>query len=192
MHNSRESSSSRPSSVPSSTSPSSISPPANAFSQRFLLEASRREDPHASGPAAASGLVEGAFWAGPWEVEPVVLRHGRAWAVVRRGESVAAGDEPVAIARHRSDALLIAATLPGLEARNHLSMGETAKRLGVPIHDGSRCVGHLARPEPRIVEHLHVARTLVARPHSFALAVESLGREEIPLLGRTLMRQLAR
>ena len=75
---------------------------------------------------------------------------------------------------------------------NHLCLGEKAKRLGVPVHDGARCVGHLARPEPRIVEHLHVIRTLVARPESFALAVEAAGREEIPVLGRALARGLAR
>jgi len=64
------------------------------------------------------------------------------------------------------------------------------QRLGIPIHDGALCLGHLSRPEPRIVDHLHIARTLVTDPTSFALAVQALGPEEIPILGRALMRRL--
>ncbi len=169
-----------------SSSPSS-SVPSNAFSASFLLEATRLGDePFVSPPV----LPGGAFWAGPWEVEEVHLRHGTAWGVVRRGESLAAGAEAVALTRHRPDALLVAAVLPALAVPNHLAIGEKAKRLGVPLHDGGRCVGHLARHEPRIAEHLHVVRTLVARPESFALAVEAAGREEIPVLGRALARRL--
>ncbi len=161
----------------------------NAFSAGFLIVASRLGDAPASAP---SGLAGGSFWAGPWEIEPVVFQHGACWAVVRRGESMAAGDEPVALTRHRADALLIAATLPALAVPNRLALGEKAKRLGTPVHDGRLCVAHLARPEPRIVEHLHVARALLAAPESFALAVEALGREEIPVLGRALARRLVR
>jgi hypothetical protein len=164
-----------------------LSNPPNAFSPGFLLEASRIEEAPASAP---SGLAGGSCWAGPWEVEPVVFRHGACWAVVRRGESMAAGDEPAALTRHRADALLIAATLPALAVPNRLTLGEKARRLGTPVHDGRLCVAHLARPEPRIVEHLHVARALLASPESFALAVEALGREEIPVLGRALARRL--
>ena len=73
--------------------------------------------------------------------------------MVRRGEAVA-------LTRHRADALLVAAALPALAVPNHLAIGEKAKRLGVPVHDGGRYVGHLARHEPRIVEHLHALRAL--------------------------------
>jgi hypothetical protein len=193
MRNTEESSSTRPF-HPSAGFPSASSAyrprGGNAFTHAFLVEVFRQEDPHLEGPAVASGLVEGAFWAGPWDVEPVSMAHGDVWAVVRRGESVAAGGRAVALAWHRSDALLIAATLPSLAAPNHLTLGEREKRLGFPVHDAARCLGHLARAEPRIVEHLHVARSLLARPESLALAVEALGREEIPVLGRALMRRV--
>lgn len=168
---------------------SSSSPPANAFSQRFLLQASRLEEISGSGPSRLTG---GTFWAGPCEVEPVRMRHGDVWAVVRRGESLMAGGRAVAVARNRSDTLLIAAVLPGLATPNRLSIGEKPKRLGLAIHDGSLCVGHLSRPEGQIVDHLHVARTLVGNADSFALAVAALGREEIPIFGRALMGRIAR
>lgn len=48
----------------------------------------------------------------------------------------------------------------------------------------------VSRPEPRIVDHLHVACALLARPESIALAVEALCRDEIAILGRTLMRRV--
>jgi hypothetical protein len=135
-------------------------------------------------------LLGGSFWRGPWEVEEVSMSHGSVWAVIRRGEPVASGGGAVAVTRHRSDALLIAATLPALSVPNHLSLGDTEKRLGHPIHDGARCLGHLSRSEPRIVEHLHIARTLAARPEALALAIEALGPEEIPVLGRALMQRI--
>lgn len=82
--------------------------------------------------------------------------------------------------------------LPRNAGSYRLTLGEKARRLGTPVHDGRLCVAHLARPEPRIIEHLHVARELLAAPESFALAVEALGREEIPVLGRVLARRLVR
>lgn len=87
----------------------------------FLLEASRLEDEiPCSGPGCLAG---GTLWAGPWEVEPVTMSYGHVWAVIRKGGSLAAGGRAVAVSRHRSDALLIAATLPGLAMPNHLSLG---------------------------------------------------------------------
>lgn len=188
MHDREKSSSTHPSTPsPETRAIRPTAPPANAFSQAFLLEAARQAEPPASGPPCLTGEP---FWLGPWEVEPVTLPHGPVWAVVRKGEPLAAGGRAVAVTRHRSDALLIAATLPALATTNHLTLGEKAKRLGIPIHDGALCLGHLSRPEPRIVDHLHIARTLITHPASFALAVHALGPEEIPILGRALMRRL--
>lgn len=130
------------------------------------------------------------MWAGPWEVERVDGPHGPQWAVARRGEPVAAGGRAVAVTRHRADAALLAASLPALAVPNRLRLAEKGRRLGYPIHDGAVCVGHLARPEPRVVELLHAIRTLLAHPECLALAVESLGAEELPLLGRALMRRV--
>jgi hypothetical protein len=80
------------------------------------------------------------------------------WAVARRGEPVAEGGRAVAVTRHRADAVLLAAALPALAVPNRLRLAETGKRLGYPIHDGAVCVGHLARPELRVVELLHAIR----------------------------------
>jgi hypothetical protein len=125
MRNTRKVSSSRPSgrspATPSAHSPSKL-PPASAFSASFLLESARREECSCSGPPA---LLGGSFWSGPWEVEEVSMSHGSVWAVIRRGEPVTADGRAVAVTRHRSDALLIAATLPALSVPNHLSLGET-------------------------------------------------------------------
>ena len=118
------------------------------------------------------------------------MSHGHVWAVVRRGESVRRGGRAVAVTRHRSDALLVAATLPALAVPNHLSLGETPKRLGYPVHDGAECLGHISRPEPRIVEHLHIARALIGRAEALGMAIEGLEPDQIPVLGRALMRRI--
>ena len=144
MRNTQKVSSSRPPGRSAVASPrSSSSPPSSAFSASFLLEFARRNDPPSSGPPA---LLRGSFWSGPWEVEGVSMSHGHVWAVVRRGESVRRGGRAVAVTRHRSDALLVAATLPALAVPNHLSLGETPKRLGYPVHDGAECLGHVFHP----------------------------------------------
>ncbi|MFP3941023.1 MAG: hypothetical protein ACLF0P_12000 [Thermoanaerobaculia bacterium] len=164
--------------------------PANAFTRGFLLKAARLEDlPSSAGPAVAGG----GFWAGPWELEPVEVPHGGLWAVARRGEPVAAGHEPAAYARNRADAALVAAMLPALAAPSRIRLGEKAKRLGFPVHDGDVCIGHLAAGagrEPRIAEQLHAVRTVLRHPECLALPVQSLGGEALPVLGRALMRRI--
>jgi hypothetical protein len=160
--------------------------PANAFTQGFLLKAARL----AALPSAdAPTLAGGGFWAGPWDLEPTPEPHPGLWAVVRRGEPLAHG-HPAAFARHRADAALVAATLPALGAPNRIRLGDTAKCLGFPLHDGDVCFGHLARPEPRLAELLHAVRTVLRHPECLALAVQSLGSEELAVLGRALMRRI--
>lgn len=168
--------------------PNSI--PSNAFTQGFLLKAARLEELPSSGAPAVAG---GAFWAGPWEVAPAGASHPGLWAVVRRGESVAEGHAPVAYVRHRADAALVAATLPALAAPSRIRLGEKGKRLGFPVHDGDVCFGHLtdrAGREPRLAEQLHAVRTVLRHPECLALAVQSLGGEELAILGRALMRRI--
>jgi predicted nucleic acid-binding protein len=68
-------------------------PPANAFSEAFLLlQAARLEDPSFGNLQCLSG---GACWAGPWEVEPFEVEHGTLWAVVRVSDPVADGGRAV-------------------------------------------------------------------------------------------------
>lgn len=164
--------------------------PGNACNQDFLLKAARLEDlPSSAAPAVAGG----AFWTGPWEVEPVDAPHRGLWAVVRRGEPVAEGHLPAAYAFHRSDAALVAATLPVLAAPSWIHLGEKGKRLGFPVHDGDVCFGHVtdqAGREPRLAEQIHAMRTVLRHPECLALAVQSLGGEELVILGRALMRRI--
>ena len=162
--------------------------PEDAFSQSFLLRASKLPELPSTAPAA---LATGAYWAGPFEVERSDVEHGGGvWAVVRRDEPVAAGGRAVAVFRHRADALLVAATLPALAAPNRLVLGERSRRLGFPVHDGQVCIGHLARSEPAVLEMLRASRVLVGFPECLALAVSSLGAEELAALGRAIQRRM--
>lgn len=163
-------------------------PPENAFSASFLLRASKRPELPSTAPAA---LAPGAYWAGPFDVERADVENGGGvWAVVRKGEAVAGGGRAVAVFRHRADALLVAATLPALASPNRLVLGERGRRLGFPVHDGQACIGHLARPEPAVLEMLRASRVLVGFPEHLALAVSSLGAEELAILGRAIQRRL--
>jgi hypothetical protein len=109
--------------------------------------------------------------------------------VVRRDEPVAEGGTAIAVLLDRTSALLTAAALPALGAPNHLHLGER-KRLGVPLHDGRIFLGHLARPEPRLLPLFHAVLSLLANPDALAQVLESLGPEGLALLGRTLARRV--
>ncbi len=172
---------------------SSFTAPANAFSAAFLDAARRRRDAAEPEDAPrAPALAAGALAAGPFEVEAVPAGSGRLWAVVRRGERVAEGHPAVAVFLDRTAALLTAAVLPAEASPNHLQVGEKAKRLGLPVHDGRRHLGHLARPHEHFARDLHAARTLAARPDSLVLLAEALDYETLVLFGRALMRRLER
>lgn len=175
----------RPVPVRSRTAPKHRAPE-NAFTPAFLLAAARLAEAPSSGPPV---LASGAFWTGPWEVERVETPHGGLWAVVRRGEPMSEGGRAVAVTRHRADAVVIAAILPVLGTPNHLCLGETSKRLGHPLHDGDRCLGHLSRDVPDLLPALQAARHLLSHPESLALALQALDGESLPILGRALMRQ---
>lgn len=180
------------SSVPARSTPlgsSRRTPPANAFSQAYLLQAPPPEEVE-GGPSGLS-MAGGATWAGPWAVEPVGDSCGRLWAVSRLAEPVAEGGEPVAAYRDRRTALVYAAALPSLATANHLRVGDNDRRLGRPVHDGERCIGHVSRPHPEVLHRVHAVRSLVNDPRSLALALSALDREELAILGRALMRQAA-
>ncbi len=190
------SSTSSPARSISSTAARRPTPPANAFSAAFLDAARRRRDAaelaEAAGAPRAPALAAGALAAGPFDVEAVPAGSGRLWAVVRRGERVADGHPAVAVFLERTAALLAAAVLPAEASPNHLQVGEKAKRLGLPVHDGRRHLGHLARPREHFARDLHAARTLAARPDSLVLLAEALDYETLVLFGRALMRRLER
>jgi len=189
------SSTSSPARPTSSNSAPPGTPPPNAFSAAFLDAARRREDARDSeevrgGPALAAGALD----TGPFDIEEVPAGRGQLWAVVRRGQSLGPrGDEPhsvVAVFLERTAALLAAAVLPAEASPNHLEVGVKARRLGLPVHDGRRHLGHLARPHEHFARDLHAARTLAARSDSLVLLAEALDYETLVLFGRALMRRL--
>ncbi len=168
--------------------PARRTPPANAFSALYLSRTLDREEP----PFAQQAIA-----AGSWEVEAVPAGSGTLYAVVRKGESAAGGDPAMAVFLRRPSALLCAAALSALATPNRLTLKRTPvrqspkrARLGVPLHDGGVHLGHLARPDEELLAYLHAVACLAANPEAMALALEALGPEVSPILGRALMRRL--
>lgn len=141
--------------------------------------------------------------AGSWDVEPIERGDDSLHAVVRRDEPMAAGGGAVAIFRDRSTALLAAAALTALAAPNRLHVNRDrpepqARRLGLPLHDGTEFLGHLtpklcpgkAEEEEGLLPHLHTLRALAANPQAVALLLEALGPDALPILGRAVMRRV--
>jgi hypothetical protein len=174
----------------SSTRPARHLP--NAFSTHFL-DCARRAD-RAARAEGDSPDTRG-LAAGPWDVRTLDAPHGRAHAVVRRGEATRDGGGAVALCRCYPQALQLAAVLPALAAPNHLTLGDPPKPLGLALHDGRDFLAHLAPHGPAaaadLPTHLHLARHLAADPASLTLLHRSLGFEALVLLGRELMRRTA-
>jgi hypothetical protein len=165
-------------------------PPENAFSAAYLERARHLEEPP---------FERQAHFAGSWEVEPVPAGDGLLWAVIRKGDPVAEGGRAVAVFLRRPDALVAAAALTAHATPSHLHLnvgrsrsGPGRRRLGFPLHDGTVHLGHLARPEDDLLPYLHTVRCLVSNPDALALALEALGPELPPILGRALMRRVSR
>jgi hypothetical protein len=163
-------------------------PPENAFTAAYLERARHLEAPP---------FEPQALFAGPWEVEPVPAGEGLLWAVIRKGDPVTEGGRAVAVFLSRPDALVAAAALAAHATPSHLHLnvgrsrsGPGRRRLGFPLHDGTVHLGHLSRPEEDLLPYLHAVRCLVANPDALALALEALGPELPPILGRALMRRL--
>ena len=115
---------------------------------------------------------------------------GRFHAVVRRDEPVAEGGTALGLMLERPTALQLAAALSALADPCDLHLGEPRKRPGVTLHDGRTFLGHLARPEPQVLPLLRATRSLATRPEALAQVIESLGPEDLALLGRALARRL--
>ncbi len=183
----RHSSTPTPSNPPPSKASRTSFP--NAFRPGFLLQAGM---PELSVDEAPAALGRGGRWSGPWDVEPIDVSpdRGAVWAVARRGEPVADGGRAVAVLRERPTAHLVAAALPALAIPNHRAVSPKTKRLGVPLHDGRRHLGHLARPEPALVHPLHAARCLLLHTGALAHLLQALPKDELATLGRLLMRRV--
>jgi hypothetical protein len=163
-------------------------PPENAFTAAYLEKARHLEEPP---------LQQQALFAGPWDVESVPAGDGVLWAVIRKGDPLAEGGRAVAVFLRRPNALVTAAALTAHATPNHLHLntgrsrsGAGRRRLGFPVHDGTIHLGHLSRPEEDLLPYLHAVRSLVANPEALALALEALGPELPPILGRILARRV--
>ncbi len=170
---------------------SSLRPTENAFSALFLDRARRRPE---AAELAASPLSRESHYRGPWEVERVPSDRGPLWAVVRRAEPAREGGGAVAAFLTRPDALLAAATLSALASRNRLHLNPEKlpgrRRLGVPIHDGTAHLGHVARADDDFLAYYHAHRCLAANSDAAALFLTSLDTETLAILGRATMRRL--
>ena len=168
--------------------------PGSAFSASFL-EKLRRVACLAAEAGEVSSTESEALVSGPLAVEEVpTAPDGARFAVVRRDEPPVAGGEALATFRRRSDALLAAAVLPAVAAPAPYRLKDKPKRLGTPLHDHDRHVGHVQRLEPErrqaMLSHLHLARYLAANPDALALLLEAVGPEALPILGRALARRI--
>lgn len=182
-------------------------PVSSAFSAYFLDRARRRDDSSEPGESPAeTPLARQARWSGPWEVSRVPAGDSVVHVVARKGEEIDSPDEldspneadrgaRLAFLR-RQDALLAAASLAAVAAPAHLSLGPGKKRgrLGHPVHEGSRHLGHVS-PAVHCVEReflaaFHTVRSLAASPEAVALLIQALDTETLGILGRAIMRRL--
>lgn len=78
---------------------------------------------------------------------------------------------------------------------DHLTLNDKARggarRLGHPVHDGTRHLGHLTRPDDAFLPALHTLRALATHPDAAACFLEALDPEAVTTLGRAAMRRLA-
>ena len=171
-------------------------PAENAFTPHFLSEARHREA--SAHPQAAPGttpLARQALWTGPWEVEQVRAGGGVLHAVTRRAEPAGESGGARWVSPHRQDALLAAAAFAALATPNHLSLNPASRggsrlRLGHPVHDGPRHLGHLTKNDDEFLAALHTLRALAANPDAAALFLEALDHETLNTLGRAALRRL--
>jgi hypothetical protein len=171
-----------------STSPSTSSPP-NAFLPTFLEQLQAISEPLTTSEADL---------AGPWKLE-VVPGHPGCVAVLRTWESLAEGDLPFAVFRHRETAALCAALLPlfGREPLFHLSPDPDTDPSG-PLSGGYPVVavfgeqgpavsGWLRSYHPELVEALGFFEGLVRTPRSLAGVNAAAGPSALAQVGRYLM-----
>ena len=136
--------------------------PANAFTAEYLNLLSRRDEPVTAAEADT---------AGPWHLEA----HPQGWALLRQGESLAAGDPPTALFQKKDAARLTAAVLPGTGRRLRYRLGKEAESLGYPLLDDGQVVGHLRFFDEELVTALNVVDALVSMPRDLAWLIDGAG-----------------
>ena len=148
--------------------------PSNAFTPEFLSRLNQRDEPLTAAQADA---------AGPWIVQ---ILPSPGWAVLRRGESLAAGDRPTAVFRERERALLAAAVLPGTGFERLFRLQHERSPEGYAVVSGGEVVGHLERYDPEMLAALHTAEVFARLPESLARLLEASGAVALASAGRLL------
>jgi hypothetical protein len=150
--------------------------PSNAFTPEFLDQLDQQDEP----TTAAQADV-----AGPWIVEPMP---SPGWALFRRGESLAAGDPPIAVFRERERALLVAAVLPGTGLDRRFRLQNEVSPEGYAVLSHGEVVGHLRHYNPELVTALNTAEAVVRLPECLAQLLEASGGVALARAGRLLVR----
>lgn len=154
--------------------------PANAFAPGFLAACAERDQP--------AGVAE-ADSAGPWKV--VETAEGR-WAVLRRWESLEAGDRPRLVAASREDALFAAAALPGAGRADLYRLSpEPDSAGGYPVETAHGEPIRCAAFDAELVAGMHALRAAGLVPEALAAFLEAVGHAPLEHAGRILAARVA-
>ena len=149
--------------------------PSNAFTPEFLARLDQQDEPLTAAQADV---------AGPWIVVPIP---SPGWAVLRRGESLAAGDVPRAVFVHRERALLAAAVLPGTGFNRLFRLQHERSPEGYAVESNGQVVGHLRHFDPELATAMHIAESLVRLPECLTRLLAASGAVALETAGRLLM-----
>ena len=153
--------------------------PSNAFTPVYLDRLAEGDGPLTAAQADA---------AGPWIVVEIP---GPGWGIFRRGESLAAGDHPTAVFRHRERALLAAAVLPGTGFDRLFRLQHERGPEGYAVESGGEVVGHLKHFDPDLLAALHTAGALARQPESLADFLHGSGAVALERAGRLALAEQA-
>ena len=148
--------------------------PSNAFTSEFLARLDQQDEPLTAAQADV---------AGPWIVVPIP---SPGWAVLRRGESLAAGHVPRAVFLHRERALLAAAVLPGTGFDRLFRLQHERSPEGYAVESGGQIIGYLRNYDPELAAAMHMAEALVRLPESLTRVLEASGAVALETAGRLL------
>jgi hypothetical protein len=139
-----------------------LSVPTHIFTPEYLAWLAERDEPDTAAEAD---------FAGPWHLE----RHPRGWAVLREGESLAAGSTPTAVFEKKEAAQLTAAVLPGTGRRLRYRLDPDPDPQGFPILLEGRLAGHSRHFNEDLLAALNTVDALAAAPRDFASLLDALG-----------------
>jgi len=146
----------------------------NAFSPSFLTRIGQRDEPPTAGEADV---------AGPWHVAEVPAT---GWGLFRAGEGPEGGGRPYAVFRHRWQALLAAAVLPGTGREPSFRLHKEEGPQGYAVEHGPEVAGHLELFDEKLVDGLHVVEMLLRSPESLASLLEAAGQVALERAGAIL------